>query len=108
MEQHRELVLGLAPLLEEVFVGEQEWAHCDLDAGFFEELTGEGLGCGFARFDVAAGEVAVAVLSAPAEQDLRAVYGEATGEELDLFGSLFGHLGSSPAVWVVGGGGAVL
>ena len=91
MKQNGELVLGLASLQKNGLAGEQEEADLDREAGFFEELTGEGLGGCLPGLDMAAGEVAVAVLPVSADQQPGAVCGKASGDELDTLRGVLQH-----------------
>lgn len=58
-----------AALVEQVLGCQKQFGRHDDQAGFLEELAGDGGGGGFAGLDVAAGEVEVAVLLVAAEED---------------------------------------
>ena len=71
VEHEVHFVVRLALVADERVLGDQhQRADAGDDAGFFQELTGQGGGGGLAEFHVSAGEEVVAVLDVSAQQDL--------------------------------------
>lgn len=91
VKQHVPLVARLVLLDEQVLAGVEELAGADFEAGFLEELAGEGLAGGLAGLDVPAGEVGEVVFAAAAEEEAAGAGGDASGDALDFFGVSSGH-----------------
>lgn len=81
-------VSGGAALVEEVFFDEEARPDVNAEqAGFFVEFASDGVGDGFAGFDVSAGEVPVASFGVLTEEEVLVVGSpESAGEDADVGG----------------------
>jgi hypothetical protein len=85
-----QFVATLLALREGVLFNQQARAHADLDARFFDELAGQGRGCGFAELNVPARQVDVSLLCMAAQEHVMVLDDHGTGDGFDD-GGVMGH-----------------